>query len=335
MNIYNDKEILITGGTGSFGNEFCRKITVNKIKPRRLIIYSRDEFKQEEMQKKFPENKFPFIRFFIGDIRDKERLYRAMENIDIVIHAAALKHVHLGEYNPMEVIKTNVIGAQNIVDACLDKNVKNVIALSTDKASSPINLYGASKLCSDKIFLSANNIKGSRTTKFSIVRYGNVLGSRGSVVPIFVNLNKKNKRFNLTHKEMTRFNITLEEGVDFVNWCLKNNKGGEIFVPKLNSFKVIDLAKAINQNAKFQNIGLRPGEKIHEELISESDSLNTLEGKSHFVILNYHTKKDMKNYKKKNKLKDLKSTLRYSSDLNKSFLSISSLRKILKINKFI
>ena len=174
MNIYNDKEILITGGTGSFGNEFCRKITVNKIKPRRLIIYSRDEFKQEEMQKKFPENKFPFIRFFIGDIRDKERLYRAMENIDIVIHAAALKHVHLGEYNPMEVIKTNVIGAQNIVDACLDKNVKNVIALSTDKASSPINLYGASKLCSDKIFLSANNIKGSRTTKFSIVRYGNV-----------------------------------------------------------------------------------------------------------------------------------------------------------------
>jgi len=326
MNFYNNNQILITGGTGSFGNEFCKKIVENKIKPRRLIIFSRDEFKQSEMEKKYPVKKFPFIRFFIGDIRDKERLYRAMENIETVIHAAALKHVNLGEYNPMEVIKTNVIGSQNIVDACLDKNVKNVIALSTDKASSPINLYGASKLCSDKIFLSANNIKGFRKIKFSVVRYGNVLGSRGSVVPIFINLNKINNKFTLTHSEMTRFNISLEEGVEFVNWCLKNNTGGEIFVPKLKSFKVTDLAKAINKNAEFINIGLRAGEKIHEELISESDTLNTLEGKNHFVILNYHSKKDIQNYKKKNKLSDLKTKIKYSSDLNKSFLSINNLR---------
>ena len=335
MEIYKDKEILITGGTGSFGNEFCRKIINNKTKPRRLIIYSRDEFKQAEMEKKYPVNKFPFIRFFIGDIRDKDRLYRAMENIDIVIHAAALKHVNLGEYNPMEVIKTNVIGSQNIVDACLDMNVKNVIALSTDKASSPINLYGASKLCSDKIFLSANNIKGFRKIKFSVVRYGNVLGSRGSVVPLFLNLNKNKKKFTLTHKEMTRFNISLEEGVEFVDWCLKNNYGGEIFVPKLKSFKVTDLAKAISKNAEFKNIGLRPGEKIHEELISESDSLNTLEGKNHFVILNHHSKKEIQNYKKKKKLNELKFKTKYSSDLNKSFLSINNLRQILKLNKLI
>ena len=335
MNFYNNSQILITGGTGSFGNEFCRKIVENKIKPRRLIIFSRDEFKQSEMEKKYPVKKFPFIRFFIGDIRDKERLYRAMENIEIVIHSAALKHVNLGEYNPMEVIKTNVIGAQNIVDACLDKNVKNVIALSTDKASSPINLYGASKLCSDKIFLSANNIKGVRKTKFSVVRYGNVLGSRGSVVPIFINLNKIDNKFTLTHSEMTRFNISLEEGVEFVSWCQKNNLGGEIFVPKLKSFKVTDLAKAINKNAEFINIGLRPGEKIHEELISESDIPNTLEGKNHFVILNYHSKIDRQNYKKKNKLSELKTKTKYSSDLNKSFLSINDLRQILRVNKLI
>ena len=333
--MYNNKEILITGGTGSFGNAFCRKLINKKFKPRRLIIYSRDEFKQAEMQKKFPVNKFPFIRFFIGDVRDKERLSRAMENIDIVIHAAALKHVNLGEYNPMEVIKTNVLGAQNIVDVCLDKNVKNVIALSTDKASSPINLYGASKLCSDKIFLSANNIKGSRLTKFSIVRYGNVLGSRGSVVPIFVDLNNKNKKFTLTHNEMTRFNITLDEGVDFVDWCLKNNIGGEIFVPKLKSFKVTDLARAINKNASFLNVGLRPGEKIHEELISESDTLNTLEGKKHFVILNNHTLSDIEKYKKKKNLKKFKLKSKYSSDLNKSFLTVENLAKILKENKFV
>jgi UDP-N-acetylglucosamine 4,6-dehydratase (inverting) len=335
MNIYRNKQILITGGTGSFGNEFCRKIINNKIKPRRLIIFSRDEFKQAEMEKKYPVNKFPFIRFFIGDIRDKERLYRAMENIDIVIHAAALKHVNLGEYNPMEVIKTNVIGSQNIVDACLDMNVKNVIALSTDKASSPVNLYGATKLCSDKIFLSANNIKGSRKIKFSVVRYGNVLGSRGSVVPLFLSLNKNKKKFTLTHKEMTRFNITLEEGVKFVDSCLKNNYGGEIFVPKLKSFKVTDLAKAINKNAEFINIGLRPGEKIHEELISESDIPNTLEGKNHFVILNYHSKINIQNYKKKNKLSELKTETKYSSDLNKSFLSINDLRQLLRVHKFI
>ena len=279
MNYFKDKQILITGGTGSFGNAFCYHVIKKKYKVKRLVIYSRDEFKQSEMAKKFPSEKYPFIRFFIGDIRDKERLSRAMEGIDYVIHAAALKHVSSGEYNPMEVIKTNVIGAQNVVDVCLDADVKNVIALSTDKASSPINLYGASKLCSDKIFLSANNIKGSRKIKFSLVRYGNVLGSRGSVVPIFIQSNKDKKDFTVTHSDMTRFNLTLEEGVNFVDWCFLNNLGGEIFVPKLKSFRVTDLAKSINNNTKIKIIGIRPGEKLHEELISETDSLNSAEGK--------------------------------------------------------
>ena len=239
MKNLSSKQILITGGTGSFGNAFCQRVIKNKYNLKRLVIYSRDEFKQSEMLKKFPPEKFPFIRFFIGDVRDKDRLSRAMEGINIVIHAAALKHVNLGEYNPMEVIKTNVIGAQNVVDVSLEKKIENVVALSTDKASSPINLYGASKLCSDKIFLSANNIKGSRKSKFSIVRYGNVLGSRGSVLPLFIKLNKSKKSLTLTDNKMTRFNITLEEGVKFVEWCLTNNLGGEIFVPKLKSFRII------------------------------------------------------------------------------------------------
>ena len=306
-----------------------------KYKVKRLVIYSRDEFKQSEMAKKFPSEKYPFIRFFIGDIRDKERLSRAMEGIDYVIHAAALKHVSSGEYNPMEVIKTNVIGAQNVVDVCLDADVKNVIALSTDKASSPINLYGASKLCSDKIFLSANNIKGSRKIKFSLVRYGNVLGSRGSVVPIFIQSNKDKKDFTVTHSDMTRFNLTLEEGVNFVDWCFLNNLGGEIFVPKLKSFRVTDLAKSINNNTKIKIIGIRPGEKLHEELISETDSLNSAEGKNHYVILNNINKKAFLKYLSIKKLKKVNMGFKYSSDKNPDFLSIQNLRKILIDNKFL
>ena len=277
MKIFNGKEILVTGGTGSFGNAFCDYIIKSKTRVKRLVIFSRDEFKQSEMEKKYPAKNFPFIRFFLGDVRDSSRLHRAIENIDLVIHAAALKHVNLGEYNPMEFIKTNVMGAQNVIEACLDQKVQNVIALSTDKASSPINLYGASKLCSDKIFISANNIKGKRKIKFSIVRYGNVLGSRGSVLPVFLNSNKKNEPFKITDPNMTRFNITLEQGVDLVNWSFANNLGGEIFVPKLRSFNILDLSRAINPKAKFNFIGIRPGEKLHEELISESDSYNTLE----------------------------------------------------------
>ena len=335
MDFFKNKTILITGGTGSFGNAFCEYLIRNKSKVKKLIIYSRDEFKQSEMQKKFPASQFPFIRFFIGDIRDKERLARAMENIDCVIHAAALKHVSLGEYNPMEVIKTNIIGAQNIVEACLDKKVKNIIALSTDKASSPINLYGASKLCSDKIFMAANNIKGKRITKFSVVRYGNVLGSRGSVLPIFLNSFKKNEDFTITDKKMTRFNITLNEGIKYVDWCFQNNLGGEIFIPKLYSFNILDLARAVNSKCKFKNIGVRPGEKLHEELISRSDSLNSAEGKNSYVILNNFEKGDIEKYCKIKKLKKVAPGFEYLSNTNKNFLSVESIRKILKRDKLI
>ncbi|MDA9172822.1 UDP-N-acetylglucosamine 4,6-dehydratase (inverting) [Candidatus Pelagibacter sp.] len=335
MRIFNGKEILITGGTGSFGNAFCDYIINSKTRVKRLVVFSRDEFKQSEMEKKYPVKKFPFIRFFLGDVRDSTRLHRAIENIDFVIHAAALKHVNLGEYNPMEVIKTNVIGAQNVIEACLDQKVKNVIALSTDKASSPINLYGASKLCSDKIFISANNIKGKRNIKFSIVRYGNVLGSRGSVLPIFLKSNKKNEPFKITDPKMTRFNITLEQGVDLVNWSFANNLGGEIFVPKLRSFNILDLSRAINYRAKFNFIGIRPGEKLHEELISESDSYNTLEGKNNYIILNNLNQTEIQKYCKLKKLKKVKEGFKYLSNTNNDFLKPTEIKKILLKNKFI
>lgn len=300
MKIFKNKKILITGGTGSFAKEFVKTIIENKVKPKKLVIFSRDEFKQSEMQKIFNESKYPFLRYFIGDVRDKERLTRALDNIEIVIHAAALKHVNLGEYNPMEVVKTNVIGAQNLVEASLDKNVSNIIALSTDKASSPINLYGATKLCSDKIFISANNIKGNRKTKFSVVRYGNVLGSRGSVLDIFKDCLDKRISFPITDKQMTRFNITLKEGVLFVTKCLSLNKGGEIFVPKLKTFFVTSLAKAINKNAKIIEIGARPGEKLHEELISQTDINKTIENDNMYIILdpaNKNNKLDVKSFR--------------------------------------
>jgi UDP-N-acetylglucosamine 4,6-dehydratase len=335
MRIFNGKEILITGGTGSFGNAFCDYIINSKTRVKRLVVFSRDEFKQSEMEKKYPVKKFPFIRFFLGDVRDSTRLHRAIENIDFVIHAAALKHVNLGEYNPMEVIKTNVIGAQNVIEACLDQKVKNVIALSTDKASSPINLYGASKLCSDKIFISANNIKGKRNIKFSIVRYGNVLGSRGSVLPIFLKSNKKNEPFKITDPKMTRFNITLEQGVDLVNWSFANNLGGEIFVPKLRSFNILDLSRAINYRAKFNFIGIRPGEKLHEELISESDSYNTLEGKNNYIILNNLNQTEIQKYCKLKKLKKVKEGFKYLSNTNNDFLKPTEIKEILLKNKFI
>ena len=335
MKMFKDKEILITGGTGSFGNAFCEYIIKSRTKVKRLVIFSRDEFKQSEMEKKFPSDKYPFIRFFLGDVRDSNRLARAIEGIDFVIHAAALKHVNLGEYNPMEVIKTNVIGAQNVVEACLDQKVKNVIALSTDKASSPINLYGASKLCSDKLFTSANNIKGNRKIKFSIVRYGNVLGSRGSVLPIFLKAIRNDKIFKITDAKMTRFNITLDQGIDLVNWSFMNNMGGEIFVPKLRSFNILDLARAIDPKPKFNYIGIRPGEKLHEELISESDSYNTLEGKNSYVILNNLNEKDIQKYCKLKKLKKVKPGFKYLSNTNKDFLKPDEMRKILKNNTFI
>ena len=335
MKMFKGKEILITGGTGSFGNAFCEYIINSKTKVKKLVIFSRDEFKQSEMEKKFPPNKYPFIRFFLGDVRDSNRLARAIEGINYVIHAAALKHVNLGEYNPMEVIKTNVIGAQNVVEACLDNKVSNVIALSTDKASSPINLYGASKLCSDKLFVAANNIKGNRKIKFSIVRYGNVLGSRGSVLPIFLKAIKKDNIFDITDAKMTRFNITLEQGIDLVNLAFQNNLGGEIFVPKLKSFNILDLAKALHAKPKFNYIGIRPGEKLHEELISESDSHNTLEGKNSYIILNNLDEKEIKKYCNLKKLKKVKPGFKYLSNTNEEFLKPIEMKKILRNNNFI
>lgn len=328
LNIYKNKSILITGGTGSFGNAFCESLIKKKIKPKKIIIFSRDEFKQTEMQKKFPPTKFPFFRFFIGDVRDKERLSRAFNKVDIVIHASALKHISTGEYNPFEVIKTNIIGAQNVVDACIENNVQNVIALSTDKASSPINLYGASKLCSDKIFLSANNYSGERKIKFSVVRYGNVLGSRGSVVPIFLKSLEKKNNFKITHKDMTRFNITLEQGVNFVHWSVINNFGGEIFIPKLSGYRIIDVARAISNELKFKFIGIRKGEKMHEELLSAADSFNAMESKSFYVIFNDISNDRAKKLIKKCRMKKVKNGFIYSSEKCKK-LSIQKLKMLI------
>jgi UDP-N-acetylglucosamine 4,6-dehydratase len=280
--MFDDKVILITGGTGSFGKKFT-EIVLKKYKPKKIIIYSRDEFKQFEMRKKF-NNKC--MRYFIGDVRDKERLIRAMEGVDYVVHAAALKHVPVAEYNPMEAIKTNVLGANNVIDAALDSGVKNVIALSTDKAVSPINLYGATKLASDKLFIAANNMKGTKDIRFSVVRYGNVMASRGSVIPLFQEFAKKGvKKLPITHPDMTRFWITLNEAVEFVLMAFETMQGGEIFVPKIPSMKITDLAKAIVPDAEFDIIGIRPGEKLHESMISIDDSYNTLEFDKYFIIL--------------------------------------------------
>ena len=288
--MFKDKTILITGGTGSFGKALLKYLLINHKDIKKIIIFSRDELKQFEMLGKFSEKKYPNIRFFLGDIRDIDRLNRAMEEVDYVIHAAALKQVPAAEYNPFEVIKTNVIGAQNIIEACLNSNVKKVIALSTDKACAPINLYGATKLCSDKLFISANNITGKRNLSFSVVRYGNVMGSRGSVIPEFFK-QKKSGSINITNKNMTRFSITMQESIDLVLWALKNSIGGEIFVPKIPSYKILDLAKAVAPAAKINIVGLRPGEKIHEELITDNESNYAIILKKYYVILAFLIKK--------------------------------------------
>ena len=283
--MFNNKNILITGGTGSFGKAFVNRLVTKYKKIKKLIIFSRDEFKQYEMQKEFSVKKYPFLRYFLGDVRDYDRLRFAFKGVDYVIHAAALKQVNTAEYNPFEFINTNIIGAKNVIEASFERDVKKVIALSTDKACSPINLYGATKLCSDKLFSSANNIGGSVSTKFSVVRYGNVFSSRGSIIPLFLDQNKRREKFTLTDLSMTRFNIFMDQAIDMVEWALKNLKGSEIFVPKLKSFKVIDLIKSINLNPKIKIIGIRPGEKIHEELISNSDSRLTIDIGKYYVIL--------------------------------------------------
>jgi UDP-N-acetylglucosamine 4,6-dehydratase len=279
--VFNNKNILITGGTGSFGKKYT-EIILSKYKPNKIIIYSRDELKQYEMAQSYNDK---CMRYFIGDVRDADRLKKAMNGVDFVIHAAALKHVPIAEYNPMECIKTNVNGAQNVIDAAIENNVEKVIALSTDKAAAPINLYGATKLASDKLFVAANNMVGSKKTRFAVVRYGNVIGSRGSVIPFFSKLLKENREFlPITHDEMTRFMITLEQGVNFVLKNFERMQGGEIFIPKIPSMKMTELASALSPNTPQKIIGIRPGEKLHEIMIAKDDSHLTLEFDDHYVI---------------------------------------------------
>ena len=326
----NNKNILITGGTGSFGQAFTAKILKKFPRINKIIIFSRDEFKQNNMSEKYnSEKEKKILRFFLGDIRDIQRLKIALQDIDIVIHAAALKQVPAAEYNPIEFIKTNVLGAQNLVEACLDNNVKQLVALSTDKAAAPINLYGATKLCSDKLFTAANNIKGKQDIRFSVVRYGNVAGSRGSVMPLFIS-QKKNNLLEITDKSMTRFNISLSEGVETVLWTLKNMQGGEIVVPKLPSYRIMDLAKAISSKIKIKLIGKRPGEKIHEELITISDSGNTIDVGNYYLILPSNNLRDLKNFVKRYKKLKFLNNFNYSSGKNKHFLKVNELKKILE-----
>lgn len=324
----NEKSILITGGTGSFGKEFVKTIISRYPNVKRLVIYSRDELKQYEMAQNYPEDKFPQIRFFIGDVRDKDRLKRACEGVDVIIHSAALKQVPAAEYNPDEFIKTNIGGAQNIVDVALSTNVKVVVALSTDKAAAPINLYGATKLVSDKLFISANNIKGSRDLRFSVVRYGNVMGSRGSVIPFFLQKAKEGKELPITSMDMTRFNISLEDGVEMVMWAIENAIGGEIFVPKISSYKIDILAKAIAPQAKLIEVGVRPGEKLHEEMITSSDSYNTIEFDKYYAILPSDIKKEK--YLKHYNAKEVEKGFTFNSGTNDRWETIDSMRELIK-----
>ena len=323
------KSILITGGTGSFGKKFVETILKKHPEVRRLIVFSRDELKQYEMSQIFPQGKYPCMRYFLGDVRDKERLMRAFEDVDIVIHAAALKQVPAAEYNPMECIKTNVLGAENVIEAALSTQVKKIVALSTDKAAAPINLYGATKLCSDKLFIAANNIKGYRDITFSVVRYGNVIGSRGSVVPFFLEQRKKGI-LPITDVNMTRFNISLDEGVDMVMYALENAWGGELYVPKLPSFRITDLAEAIAPKCETKIVGIRPGEKIHEEMITETDSLNTFEFDRYYAILPAPTIWSLEEWKKKFNAKEAAYGFKYNSGTNTVWLTVEQLREQIK-----
>ncbi len=326
----NDASIFLTGGTGSFGKAFVRHVVENW-KPKRLVIFSRDELKQFEMAQEFPEERYEFLRYFIGDVRDGERIRRAIEGCDTVIHAAALKQVPAAEYNPFECIKTNILGAQNLIEACLDSNVKRVVALSTDKAAAPVNLYGATKLCSDKLFTAANNIRGSRDIRLSVVRYGNVMGSRGSVIPFF--LSRRNEGIlPITDPAMTRFNISLDEGVKMVMWALEHAEGGEIFVPKIPSYRVVDVAKAVAPNADHDIIGIRPGEKIHEEMITSSDSPNTVDMGNYYAILPPGSPALVERYCKQYNATKVAENFCYDSGSNGDFLSIEQIRQLILTN---
>ncbi|TRO82359.1 UDP-N-acetylglucosamine 4,6-dehydratase (inverting) [Trichloromonas acetexigens] len=324
----NGKSILITGGTGSFGRKFTETVLREFPRVNRLVIFSRDEMKQFEMEQDFPRNKYPQIRYFIGDVRDTQRIHRAIEGIDIVIHAAALKQVPAAEYNPFECIKTNVLGAQNVIDACLDADVKQVVALSTDKAAAPINLYGATKLCSDKLFVAANNFKGKRDIKFSVVRYGNVMGSRGSVIPFFLK-KKREGVLPITDERMTRFNITLEDGVRLVLKALEVMWGGEIFVPKIPSYRIMDVAKAVDSGCRIEIVGIRPGEKLHEEMITATDALNTIEFKDYYVILPSMQLWNTERWKTQCEGRPCPEGFAYNSGTNTEWLSVEQLRELI------
>lgn len=323
----SDRSILVTGGTGSFGRFFVQRVLNDYPNTKRIVVYSRDELKQFEMAQAFPSHKYPSLRFFIGDVRDKDRLSRAMEGIDTVVHAAALKQVPAAEYNPFEFIKTNILGAQNVIDACLDHGVRQVVSLSTDKAAAPINLYGATKLCSDKLFIAANNFKGTRDLRFSVVRYGNVMGSRGSVFPFFKE-RAKTGIIPITHPEMTRFNISLQEGVEMVLWALEEALGGEIFVPKIPSYRITDVAQAIAPGCKIEIVGIRPGEKLHEEMITVSDSPNTVDLGTYYAILSPSQPEIRKIYLNINDVQPIREGFSYNSGTNPDFLSVDQLQKL-------
>lgn len=324
----NNKSILITGGTGSFGKAFVGRVLTKYPDVERVVVYSRDELKQFEMSQMYNEQTHHGMRYFLGDVRDEPRLRRALEGIDIVVHAAALKQVPAAEYNPFECIKTNVIGAQNLIEACLDSGVQRVVALSTDKAAAPVNLYGATKLCSDKLFVAANNIQGSRGIRFSVVRYGNVMGSRGSVIPFFL-ARRSEGVLPITDPRMTRFNISLQQGVDMVLWSIENAEGGEILVPKIPSYRITDVASAIAPECRQDVIGIRPGEKIHEEMITASDSFNTVDLGDYYAILPMSANYSLEDYCSRRNAKPVAPGFAYNSGTNTDFLSVEQLRELI------
>jgi UDP-N-acetylglucosamine 4,6-dehydratase len=329
-NMLNNKAVLITGGTGSFGKQFISTILSRYPDVKKIILYSRDELKQSLIRQKYPAKDYPQLRFFIGDVRDKDRLTQACEGVDVIIHAAAIKQVDTAEYNPTECIRTNVDGAENVIQAALTCGVKDVVALSTDKACAPINLYGATKLTSDKLFAAANNIRGSKDIRFSIVRYGNVMGSRGSVIPFFIE-KKREGMLPITHEEMTRFNISLQDGVDLVMFALANHLGGEIFIPKIPSYKILDIAEAIAPECERKVVGIRPGEKLHEEMITDTDSLNTIDLGDFYAILpsvSYtYTEAE---YMAHHKAEKVAFGFKYNSGTNTEWETVDSLRALIK-----
>ena len=331
----NNKSVLITGGTGSFGKKFVETILRDYPNVKKIVIYSRDELKQFELKQKYPEKDYHQLRFFIGDVRDGERLKRACEGIDVIIHAAAIKQVDTAEYNPDECIKTNVHGAQNVINAALQTGVKHVVALSTDKACAPINLYGATKLTSDKLFTAANNISGSKDIRFSVVRYGNVMGSRGSVIPFFINKRDSGvKELPITDMRMTRFNISLQAGVDLVMFAIGHHLGGEIFIPKIPSYHIVDVAKAIAPNLPQVEVGIRPGEKLHEEMITATDAMNTIDlGRYYAILPSVSFKHQREEYLEHQQAKLVPEGFHYSSDQNEEWETVESLRT--KIKEFV